>query len=168
MPRQAYTPFEWFWTVGDQPDVVYSSQLVEYVPLDHELYVRWLANENRPTSIPTEVELIEVLKKQNPDGIPFSTAGNVERIAIKVQQLWAAADAYASNRISGVAIGILTLGVMQQLPKSLAIAGWSASLWNEYYVRKTAITATSEVNFDFSTFGNLPFTIPEMQVEVGM
>lgn len=168
MARQTYTPYNWFWAVADQPDVVYSSQAVDYLALDSEVYTTWLAQGNRATSIPTEAELIVVLKQQNPDAIPHTVAGNAVRVANKVEALWKAADAYTSSRISGVAIGILTLGVMQQLPKSLAIAGWSASLWNEYYIRKTAITPNTEPDLDFSNFGNLPFTIPEMQIEVGM
>lgn len=171
--RQNYNPYDWFWNVADQniegqPQVFYSSRVVDYVGTDHPLYERFIAQGNRVTQIPTEADLIEVLLRQNQDALPYSVAGNAKRVALKVDKLWNAANNYVTGRISGVAIGILTLGVMQQLPKSLAIAGWSNQVWTEYYTRKAGITPTSELNLDFSSFGNLPYSIPEMQAEVGM
>lgn len=95
-------------------------------------------------------------------------AQDVKTISDKEAQLWAAADAYATGQISGVAIGILAIGVMQQKPKSLAISAWSKSLWDEYYIRKAGITATSVLDLDFSRFGEMPYTVPELSAEVGL
>ena len=89
-------------------------------------------------------------------------------IADKIEALWAAADRYTSGYISGVAIGILTIGVMQQKPKALAVSAWSSAVWVEYYVRKALVTATSTDDHDFSGFGPIPYSVPELQAEVGI
>ena len=79
-----------------------------------------------------------------------------------------AADRYTSSYISGVAIGILTIGVMQHKPKALAVTAWSSAVWAEYYARKALVTATSVDNHDFSSFGPIPHSVPELQAEVGL
>lgn len=89
-------------------------------------------------------------------------------VAEKIEALWQAADRYTSSYISGVAIGILTIGVMQQKPKALAVSAWSSAVWAEYYARKALVTATSVDNHDFSSFGPIPHSVPELQAEVGL
>lgn len=89
-------------------------------------------------------------------------------LAQKIEALWQAADRYVTGYISGVAIGILTIGVLQEKPKALAVTGWSNAVWTEYYIRKAAITATSEVNHDFTSFGPMPHSVPELQAEIGL
>ena len=91
-----------------------------------------------------------------------------QRVAEKIEALWQAADRYTSGYISGVAIGILTIGVMQQLPKAMAVTAWSGAIWAEYYARRALVTATSEDNHDFSSFGPIPYSVPELQAEVGL
>lgn len=86
--------------------------------------------------------------------------------ADKIEQLWQAADRYVTGYISGVAIGIMTIGVMQGKPKAQAISDWSNRIWTEYYRRKAEITADSVLDLDFSSFGPIPHTIPELQAEV--
>lgn len=86
----------------------------------------------------------------------------------KIEALWQAADKYTSSFISGVAIGILTIGVLQQKPKALAVSDWSSRVWAEYYARKSLVTATSNDNHDFSAFGPMPYSVPELQEEVGL
>jgi len=91
-----------------------------------------------------------------------------QRVQAKVEALWAAADRYVTGYISGVAIGILTIGVLQQKPKALAVTSWSSAIWAEYYTRKSLITLTSQDNHDFSSFGPMPYSVPELQEEVGL
>lgn len=112
----------------------------------------------KPTPTPEQIAANQAAK----------AAQDVKTISDKEAQLWAAADAYATGQISGVAIGILAIGVMQQKPKSLAISAWSKSLWDEYYIRKAGITATSVLDLDFSRFGEMPYTVPELSAEVGL
>lgn len=95
-------------------------------------------------------------------------AEDAEKVANKVQTLWEAADKYTSGYISGVAIGILTIGVIQSKPKALAVSGWSSQVWGEYYTRKALVTVDSIDNYDFSEFGPMPHSVPELQVEVGL
>lgn len=90
------------------------------------------------------------------------------RIAEKIEALWQAADRYVSGYVSGVALGILTVGVIRQLPKALAVTAWSSAIWAEYYARKALVTVNSADNHDFSSFGPIPHSVPELQVEVGL
>ena len=53
--------------------------------------------------------------------------------ASNTQALWEAAHNYEFAQISGSATGLLTLGVLQSKPKSLAIMAWIQSIWNLYY-----------------------------------
>lgn len=100
--------------------------------------------------------------------IAAQTAADQATINAKVEALWAAADKYTSGYISGVAIGILTIGVLQQKPKALAVSAWSSSVWTEYYARKALVTVTSEDNHDFSSFGPMSYSVPELQEELGL
>lgn len=89
-------------------------------------------------------------------------------VGSKLDALWQAADKYTSSYISGVAIGLLTIGVLQQKPKALAVTNWSSTIWDEYYKRKALVTETSEDNLDFSSFGPMPFSVPELREELGL
>lgn len=89
-------------------------------------------------------------------------------ISTKIESLWSSTDQYIYKYISGVAIGLLTLGVLNSKPKAIAVQSWVNSIWTEYYTRKASITADSEVNLDFSTFGPIPYTVPELKDELGL
>jgi hypothetical protein len=91
-----------------------------------------------------------------------------DELSAKIDSLWRAADNYTSGFISGVAIGILTIGVLQQKPKALAVSAWSSQVWAEYYRRKAAITVNYSPNLDFSTIGTMPYSVPELQAEIGL
>lgn len=93
---------------------------------------------------------------------------DAQTIANKIEALWAAADRYVTGYISGVAIGILTIGVIQSKPKAIAVTGWSSSIWAEYYARKALVTIDSVDNLDYSTFGAMPYSVPELQAEIGL
>lgn len=84
-----------------------------------------------------------------------------------IARLWQAAHTYEFAQISGVAIGVLSLGVAQGKPKALAIAAWSAGIWNNnYYPRKALCDGITEPNYDFSNCGLIPYSIPELSAEV--
>lgn len=97
-----------------------------------------------------------------------ATKQTSDKIANKIDLLWKAANSYTSAYISGVAIGILTLGVLQQKPKALAVSAWSSSVWDMYYARKALVTANSIDDLDFSSAGAMPFTVPELKAEIGL
>ena len=99
---------------------------------------------------------------------PIPEEERAQRLAKNVDSLWHAADAYVSGQISGVAIGLLTLGLLQQLPKALAVTTWSSSVWDAYYIRKAAMTYDGVVDTDFSTFGTMPYSVPELRDELGL
>lgn len=89
-------------------------------------------------------------------------------VAQREDALWAGANAYTSSFISGIAVGMLTMGVMLAKPKALAVQAWSKSVWGEYYARKAAVTPYSTVDCDFSSFGPMPHSVPELMEELGL
>ena len=93
---------------------------------------------------------------------------DAQKVRDKIEALWAAADRHVTGYISGVAIGILTIGVIQSKPKAIAVTGWSSAIWAEYYARKALVTIDSVDNLDYSTFGAMPYTVPELQAEIGL
>lgn len=112
---------------------------------------------------------IDALSAQEIEDIQNAkAAANSQRLHDKVEALWAAADRYVTGYISGVAIGILTIGVIQNKPKALAVTGWSSAVWAEYYRRKALVTPVSTDDLDFSSFGAMPYTVPELQEEIGL
>jgi hypothetical protein len=86
-------------------------------------------------------------------------------------ELWYNCNKYQMRRISGASLCILTIGVLQGLPKSLAIKAWIKDLWtgpNGYYERKALVSITNPVSLDFSDKGEMPYSIPELNAEVGL
>ena len=90
------------------------------------------------------------------------------KVTAKIESLWAAADAYTSSYISGVAVGLLTIGVLQSLPKALAVSAWSSAVWDDYYARKALVTVSSVDDLDFSSHGPMPYSVPELRAELGL
>ena len=90
------------------------------------------------------------------------------KVTAKIESLWAAADAYTSSYISGVAVGLLTIGVLQLKPKALAVSAWSSAVWDDYYARKALVAVSSVDNLDFSNHGPMPHSVPELRGELGM
>lgn len=83
-----------------------------------------------------------------------------------ISQLWDAAHAYEFAEINGTGTGLLTLGVLKGLPKSMAVQAWVTSIWDLYYKRKAAMTHEPDPKaFDFSVCGAMPYTIPELMEE---
>lgn len=94
------------------------------------------------------------------DLTPEETAStDGERIAA----LWQAAHDTEFNAISGSAVGLIVLGVMQGKPKCMAVQLWIKSLWSLYYERK----ANGSDSTDFSTVGTCPHSVPELMQELG-
>jgi hypothetical protein len=83
--------------------------------------------------------------------------------AARVASLWAAAHAVEYSAISGSAIGLITMGVLQAKPKCLAVQGWIHALWSEYYTRK----GNGSTDYDFTTYAACPHTVPELMTELG-
>lgn len=98
--------------------------------------------------------------QQDPPPPPEPDPAVIE--ANRVQQLWQAATNYEQRYISNMAIGVLTIGVLQQKPISLAISAWSQGLWADYYARK----ASGSNNLDFSNNGDMPYSVSELTAEV--
>ena len=96
-------------------------------------------------------------------------AGLAALAAQNVDALWQAATDYQEAQISGAAYGIVTLGVIQQKPKALSVMAWINSVWALYYTRKPKVTSTWDATLlDFSSCGNMPCTVPDLMVELGM
>lgn len=87
---------------------------------------------------------------------------------LNVEALWQAAHNYEYAEISGSAIGLVTMGVMQAKPKCVAVQNWIKSIWQLYYERKATMNADISPNVDFSSCGPCPHTVPELMEELGM
>ena len=80
----------------------------------------------------------------------------------RIESLWQAAHDKEYAAISGSAIGMLALGVLQSKPKCLAVQAWIASIWTEYYNRKSS----GSTDTDYSFAGDMPHSVPELMAEV--
>lgn len=87
------------------------------------------------------------------------------REAQRIQSLWQAAHDYEMTAISGSAVGLLTVGVLQSKPKAIAVQQWISNLWTDYYNRKAD---SSNTNYDFSNNGTCPYSVPEIREELGL
>lgn len=91
-----------------------------------------------------------------------------ERFAVsevaRIAGLWQAAHDYEYAQISGSAIGLVTLGVIQATPKCLAVQSWIKSIWTAYYLRKES--GSTDANFEMA--GLCPHSVPELMTELGV
>ena len=131
----------------------------DYDPATHAV------RETAPVGDVQQYEVYALTPEEVQANQDAKAVSDAKLIADKVSALWSAADKYTSDYISGVAIGILTIGVIQGKPKCLAVTSWSGSIWAEYYARKVLVTASSIDNLDFSIFGPIPHSVPELQAE---
>ena len=93
------------------------------------------------------------------------TAAQLAAIESKrIAALWKGAHDYETAQISGSAIGLLAIGVMQSLPKCLAVQAWIKSIWTLYYTRK----AGTETSTDYASCGAIPHSVPELMIELGV
>ena len=82
----------------------------------------------------------------------------------RIAALWQAAHDLEYAAISGSAIGLLAMGVLQGKPKSIAVQNWIRTIWEIYYVRK----ANGSTDTDYSTVGVCPHSVPELMTELGV
>ena len=88
--------------------------------------------------------------------------------ANNIEVLWQAAHDYEFASINGSAVGLVTIGIMLNLPKCKAVSTWITSIWNLYYTRKPLITDVFDpAMLDFSSCGPMPYSIPQLMAEVG-
>lgn len=85
------------------------------------------------------------------------------RNAKRVAGLWQAAHDLEYNAISGSAVGLLTMGVLQGKPKCVAVQAWIKDLWALYYQHKLGGSSDT----DFSSVGECPHTVPDLMEELG-
>lgn len=84
----------------------------------------------------------------------------------KYTSLWTKAHNYEQQNISGVGLSILSLGVAQNKPKAIAVAGWTQQLWGLYYLCKAQISLETTPDCPFESVGDMPYSVPELSVEV--
>ena len=126
----------------------------------------WVAVEDSSTIMRFGFTRTDFANTPPPDLPVYTPPPSV--IAAKVQALWSAADNYTSGYISGVAIGLLTIGVIQGKPKALAVTAWSSGIWGDYYGRKALVSEVSVDDLDFAGHGAIPHSVPELQAELGL
>lgn len=82
----------------------------------------------------------------------------------RVDALWQGAYKVEYAAISGSAVGLIAMGVMQGKPKCLAVQNWLKTLWAEYYARKFS----TSTDYDFSAYATCPHSVPELMQELGV
>jgi hypothetical protein len=87
-----------------------------------------------------------------------------QKEAQRIASLWQAAHDYEFAQVSGSAIGLLAMGVMQGKPKCIAVQDWIKTIWTEYYTRK----AGASTDTDYSFAGPVPYSVPELMAELGL
>jgi hypothetical protein len=124
--------------------IVYSDDLQTTYGVDHPIVQLWLSEGNTP----------------EPADLPDPVVVEQQRI----DRLWQAAHDYEFAQVSGSAIGLLAMGVMQGKPKCTAVQDWIKSIWTEYYTRK----ANGSTDYDYSFAGPVPYSVPELMAELGL
>ena len=92
-------------------------------------------------------------------------ADEAAKEAARIASLWQAAHNKEFSAISGSAIGLLALGVLQQKPKCTDVQNWIQTLWNGpdgYYSR----VESGSTDTDYSNIGDMPYRVPELITEV--
>lgn len=110
-------------------------------------------------------QIVELTGEELAEAQAKKVADDAAAEQIRVSSLWQAATNYEQSFIANMAIGLLTMGVMQGKPKATEIAAWSNALWNGpngYYARK----ANGSTNYDYSDIGPMPYSVPELSKEV--
>lgn len=87
-----------------------------------------------------------------------------QKEAQRIASLWQSAHDYEYAQVSGSAIGLLAMGVMQAAPKCTAVQNWIKGIWSEYYTRKVGTSTDT----DYSVCGACPYTVPELMAELGL
>lgn len=82
----------------------------------------------------------------------------------RIAALWQGAHDYEYAQISGSAIGLLAIGVMQAKPKCLAVQAWIKGIWALYYQRK----ASASTDNDYTAAGVCPYSVPDLMAELGV
>ena len=87
----------------------------------------------------------------------------------KTEKLWQSANTYQESRISGAGYLLITLGILRDLPKCVAVKKWILSVLTLYYDRERQIINDPgiKIDTDFSSIGDIPYTIEEIVKEVG-
>lgn len=103
------------------------------------------------------------------DGMAFTSPATVPTDPAiiesnRIADLWQGAHDYEFVAISGSAVGLVTIGVLQAKPKCLAVQNWIKSIWVEYYTRK----AGTSTDNDYSVCGPCPHSVPELMAELGL
>lgn len=102
------------------------------------------------------------------EAIAANQAAEVLRLeaaeSARIASLWQAAHDYEFAQVSGSAIGLLAIGVMQGLPKCIAVQNWIKGIWTIYYTRKFG----TSIDTDYSSAGLCPHSVPELMTELGL
>lgn len=81
----------------------------------------------------------------------------------RIEKLWQAAHDLEFANINGSAVGMVTLGLLQEKPKCIAVQSWISNIWQIYYERKVG----GSTDLDFHTVcGDIPHSIPELMEEL--
>lgn len=74
---------------------------------------------------------------------------------------------YVDKGVNGTMPGLIAVGLLKGLPRSIAIQQWIFKVWDLYYERKKQVTEIYNPDlYDFSICGPLPYSAEELKEEV--
>lgn len=111
--------------------------------------------------VPDEAAVVAIIEAHAAN---YESSQAAKQDAERIAKLWQAAHDYEYAEISGSAVGLLSLGVIQGKPKAIAVQNWIHGIWTEYYTRK----AGTSTDTDYSMCGACPYTVPELMAELGL
>lgn len=109
-------------------------------------------------------QVVDLTGEELAAGLTMKAEDEARSEAARINSIWQAARDYEYAEISGSAVGLLTMGVMQGKPKCIAVQNWIHGIWAEYYTRK----AGTSTDTDYSVCGTIPHTVPELMEELGL
>ena len=88
------------------------------------------------------------------------------------QRLANAYNTYLQNRFNSIGVALVLAGVMNSKPDSLAVKVWMNQLSADFRTRSAAVPAVPDAtytpNYDYSNNGEPPFTVWQIEAEVGL
>lgn len=108
--------------------------------------------------------VVDLTGEELANGLARQAEDEAKAEATRIESLWNAAHALEYANINGSAVGLVAMGILQSLPKCLAVQAWITSIWDLYYTRK----ANGSTDTDYSSCGDMPYSIPELMMELGV
>lgn len=127
---------------------VYDDGREQEVSETQDLYIAWLAEGNTPEEVAYVAPIVV---------IPDTDA--------QTARLWSECKSYQQSRLDDAGYSEMRFKALDGGTKAAAIVAWVIALWQDYYTRKSAVTSSTDSDYDFSNNGELPYGFYEAYAE---